>query len=79
MIHVVSEGDTLYKIAKQHQISLQRIISDNGLHYPYTLAVGEALLILKPRQIHVVMAGDTIYSIARRFGITEEELLQRNP
>ena len=33
-IYVVQPGDTLYTIARQHDVPVQRIVSDNGLHEP---------------------------------------------
>lgn len=44
-IYVVKPGDTVAGIAASHQIGMDTIIYDNQLIYPYTLAVGQALLL----------------------------------
>lgn len=79
VIHIVSQGDSIFKLAQLYSSSTQRIISDNGLHYPYTLAIGQALIITKPKLIHKVRVGDTPYTIALAYGITIYELFQNNP
>ncbi len=78
-IHVVTQGETLFRIANDYGLSAQRIITDNGLTYPYHLAVGQALLLARPSQVHTVMPGETIYGIAATYGMTVIELLQYNP
>lgn len=78
-IHIVSEGESVYSIARQFGISPERIITDNALIYPYSLAVGQALLILIPSDVYSVRANDTIYSIARQFGTTPEAIFRNNP
>ena len=47
-IHVVSPGQTLYAIGRQYGIAPGFIARYNGLREPYRLAVGQALLILRP-------------------------------
>lgn len=79
IIHIVKMGDTLYRIAQLYQLPVARIISDNGIAYPYTLVLGQALLIAQPEVIHTVKAGESPYSIALRYGITVQELYQNNP
>lgn len=44
-IHVVSPGDTVYSITTTYQVDINTLIYDNQLIYPYSLAVGQALLI----------------------------------
>lgn len=44
-IYVVKSGDTIDKIAAEHQADIQAIIYDNQLQYPYPLAIGQALLL----------------------------------
>lgn len=44
-IHVVSSGETVYSISRQYAVSTDSIIYNNQLTYPYTLAIGQALLI----------------------------------
>lgn len=44
-IHVVTPGDTVYSIARAYQIPADTIIYNNQLIYPYTLVIGQALLL----------------------------------
>lgn len=43
--YTVEEGDTLYPIGLQYAISWQRIAEANGLTEPYTLKIGQVLVI----------------------------------
>lgn len=79
IIHVVQPGDTIYKIAKQYNISPQKLITDNELASPNELVVGQTLVILIPDQVYTVQPGDTLESIAQRYNTTVIELLQYNP
>lgn len=47
IIHVVKPGDTLYLIAKKHNISLDQIMDDNPDIDPYNLLIGTKLNIRK--------------------------------
>lgn len=78
-IYVVQQGDTVYSIAERFGVSVQRIISDNGLLTPQSITPGQALLILFPRTVHTVAAGENIPSIAARYGISALELIRNNP
>lgn len=78
-IYLVRPGDTLAAIARANGVSVQRLISDNGIADPRQLAEGQALLILRPAVIHTVQRGDTLYGIANAYGVSILELYQRNP
>jgi len=43
--HIVSKGDTLYDIARNYNISLNDIATSNDLRPPYTLSIGQQLII----------------------------------
>lgn len=47
-IHIVTAGDTVFSIANAYQIPADTIIYNNQLIYPYTLVVGQALLLSTP-------------------------------
>lgn len=47
-IYVVTSGDTVYSIASAYQIPADTIIYNNQLIYPYTLVIGQALLLSVP-------------------------------
>lgn len=78
-IHVVKSGDTVFSIAKEYGVSVQRLIYDNELYTPENLVIGQALLILHPTKIHQVKPGDTLYSIAQNYQVSVISLIRNNP
>jgi spore germination protein len=78
-IYVVQQGDTINSIAQNFNISVVKLINDNGIELPYRLVVGQALVITRPIQVYTVMEGDSIISIAEAFQVTVMQLLRNNP
>lgn len=78
-IYVVRSGDTVSGIAESFGISRERIISDNALSAAGDLAVGQALLILRPEIVHTFKQGDSLFSVARDYGTTVMQLYRNNP
>lgn len=78
-IYTVQEGDTALSIARRFGISLQRLISDNSLSDSGQLAVGQALLILRPETVHTFAKGDTLFSVASAYGTSVMQLYRNNP
>jgi len=64
LIHVVTRGETIYSIAAAYGVDPQRLMWDNGIGAEGALAVGQALLLLFPRQFHAVQEGDSLTAIA---------------
>ncbi|MDQ2085206.1 LysM peptidoglycan-binding domain-containing protein [Herbivorax sp. ANBcel31] len=79
IIHVVNPGESIYSIAQQYGVSMQKIISDNELENPDQLVVGQTLVILEGIRRHVVAPGDSIYQISIRYGVSINEILSQNP
>lgn len=79
IIHTVTQGDTLWKLAKTYGVSPKRIQSDNAISDPNRLVVGQSLLILLPDTIHTVRPGDTLTRIANQYGTDVTAILQNNP
>ena len=77
-IHVVSQGDSIYTIARRYGVSPESINSLNQLTNPNQLVIGETLLIPTQNQ-YTVQPGDTLYSIAERFNIDLQDLISVNP
>jgi len=77
-IYVVQKGDDIYSIANKHVISVDRLIQENGLLYPYNLIIGQALVITYPKQSHIVQQGDTLQSIADLYKIPLMQIFRNN-
>ncbi len=78
-IYVVQPGDNIELIANKYGISVERLISDNGLISPYTLVLGQAILILYPERVYTVKSGDTLATIADSNGVSIMQLIRNNP
>lgn len=76
-IYTVKPGDTLYKIAKENNITVQDIKNANNLTSDI-LTVGDKLIIPTLETTYVVKQGDNLYQIARRYGTTVDRLKSLN-
>ncbi len=88
--YTVRSGDTLYDIARAHNVSVNEIKRANGLassriHPGTHLRIPAANVepSIPPRAnlesgTYTVQRGDTLYDIARRFGVSISELRQVN-
>lgn len=74
---VIQEGQTLYSIAKNHDITLGDLIEYNNLHEPYHLKTGEVLKIPYPN-FHEVKEGESINTIAGIYDVKVEEIAKLN-
>lgn len=78
-IHVVQPGDTMYRLAQQYGVSMERLLQDNQLENPSQLVVGQTIVVQYPELTHTVRAGDSLYSIAQMHNTTAAQLLRNNP
>ena len=78
-IHIVQPGDTMYRLAQQYGVSMERLIQDNQLPDPSQLVVGQTIVVQYPELTHTVHAGDSLYSIAQMHNTTVAQLLRNNP
>ena len=46
-IYIVQPGDSVFRIAREQNVSEESIIYNNQLEYPYSLVIGQALLLSK--------------------------------
>jgi membrane-bound lytic murein transglycosylase D len=90
--HVVRRGDTLWSIARQHSVSMDRLATSNGLRNGSTLAIGQVLripgtatlastnadAIASQTTTYVVRKGDTLSRIATKFRVAMSDLLGWN-
>lgn len=77
-IYIVQEGDTITSISNKFGVTVDRLITDNGIINTANLVIGQTIVITYPKQIHIVRVGDTLSSIAETYGITIMRLLQYN-
>ena len=78
-IHVVQPGDTIYQLAQQYGVPMERLLQDNQLPDPSQLVVGQTIVVQYPELTHTVRAGDSLYSIAQMHNTTAVQLLRNNP
>ena len=78
-IYVVQQGDNIYSISDKYGVTVEKIIQDNDLQYPYNLIVGQAIVITFPKQSYIVQDGDTLQSIADSYKVSLMQLLRNNP
>jgi membrane-bound lytic murein transglycosylase D len=91
--HIVRRGDTLWSIARSHGVTMESIVSSNGLSTADTLAVGQVLSISGTTTLaatdaseavdtrsttYIVRAGDTLSRIATKFRVRLTDLLGWN-
>ncbi len=67
--HIVAGGETVYRISQNFDIDQAGLIARNNLTPPYTLAIGQRL-ILPITRTHTVAVGDTLFSISQDSGAT---------
>ena len=78
-IHVVQPGDTLFRLSRQYNLPMERLIQDNQLPNPAQLVVGQALVLRFPALTHVVREGDTLSSLSQSYQVPAVQLLRNNP
>lgn len=82
-VHVVEEGDTLYKLARKYDVKLFDIMRLNPYVNVYNLQIGDEICIptmpAKPEKTYVVNEGDTLSDVIRAFGVPFDVLAKNNP
>lgn len=77
-IHVVSQGDTLWKIAGEYEVTVEDIMLENSLSAEL-LPVGMKLEIpAKQLNVHLVKQGETLTSIASQWNTSIEKIAEWN-
>ncbi|MGG4336007.1 LysM peptidoglycan-binding domain-containing protein, partial [Priestia aryabhattai] len=74
----VQKGDTLWKIAQNHNVSVDELKDANNL--TSTLIYPNQTLNLSSIKeiVHTVKRGDTLWSIGQHYGVTVEEIKEWN-
>jgi spore germination protein len=78
LIHVVQKGDSFYKLAQNHDVSVDDIAAANGLSNQTVLVIGQSLIIPTEATSHRVRASETLWQIAQRYGVSLQELSAAN-
>ena len=73
----VNRGDTLYSIARKHNVPIREVIEANNLIPPYTLKIGQTIRLPQARY-HIVAKGDTLYNISKRYNVDMPTLSRTN-
>ncbi len=77
--YIVQKGDTLYSIAKTHDITLQDLITINGLEDQQYIYPGQKILIPKDGvKAYITQEGDTLSTVAELLKIPAEDILVYN-
>ena len=80
--YTVERGDTLGKIAKEHNVSVADLVEVNNIANPNLIRIGQVLVIPgeegEPEVIHVVVSGDTLKKIAKLYGSSVSVLVEAN-
>ncbi|MBP7064253.1 MAG: peptidoglycan DD-metalloendopeptidase family protein [Ferrovibrio sp.] len=74
---VVQRGDTLYGLARQHNLPPRALIDANNLQAPYILQPGQRLR-LPGERLHMVQRGETLYAISRAYGVDVYSMASAN-
>lgn len=75
--YTVRRGDTVYRIATANGVPMRRLIEVNRLAPPYTLLVGQ-VLVIPDRPTHTVRRGETVYRIAKIHNVDMSALVRVN-
>ena len=77
--YIVQSGDTLYKIAKKFNVSVDNLKNTNNLQNN-NLSIGQTLIVPSATSYltYTVSPGDSLYSIARTYGTTVSEIENLN-
>lgn len=74
----VVSGDTLYSVAKRNKITVDTLVSWNGLEDENYIKVGDVLIVKDGQFKYTVVAGDTLYKVSRKFQTAVESIKSIN-
>ncbi len=73
----VGAGETIYTIARRHNVSTRILIEANNLAPPYRMTLGQDLIIPGSR-LHTVTDGESLYLISRAYNLDMYSLAKAN-
>ncbi|MFQ3568124.1 MAG: LysM peptidoglycan-binding domain-containing protein [Aggregatilineales bacterium] len=83
-VYVVQRGDTLFRIALRHNITVEALARLNGISNPNNIEVGQRLLVpahpgeTPVARYHRVQPGETLQSISQAYGLEPMLLAELN-
>lgn len=75
--YIVKQGDTLTKISKLFNVSVDDIVKTNNIKNKNLIYINQKLIIPNIKS-YVVKKGDTLTKIANKYGLSTEELYEKN-
>lgn len=76
----IVKGDTLNRIARTYDVSLQNLMLSNNLDEDSILNVGDILTIPSSLgDVHVIVRGDTLSCLADQYQVSIESMIEANP
>lgn len=78
LIYIVESGDTLWKIANKHGVTIQDIVNVNNMDPNQYLYIGQKLLIPTQSMVYNVQPGDTLWKIASNFNVSIQDIVDNN-
>jgi len=79
LIHIVSQGETIFSIAQKYGVSAEILAFNNDINFENPLPVGQPLAVVIPTVIHTVLNGQTLESIANFYGVSIYSIWRNNP
>ena len=79
IIHVLTPGDTIYKLSQKYNLPIEKIIADNAISDVTNLPIGQAIVISQNNSTYTVKKGDTLYKIAQNYAVSVNQILTSNP
>lgn len=75
--YIVKSGDSLWSIARENNISVDKLKDINNLN-SNLLSIGQKLLIPKSNKKYIVQSGDSLYKIAKKYNTTVTDIINLN-
>jgi len=80
--YVVKAGDSLARIAARHEVTVEEIISLNGITNPNMIYVGQKIIIpskeVYQTKIHTVASGESLWKISQLHGVSMDSIIKNN-
>lgn len=79
MYYTIQKGDTLYNIAKEHNISVNDLAEINGIENANYIYPNERILVPKEGvYAYITKENDTITNVAKLLGVSLDDILSFN-